>query len=77
MELALQIIYVIICVILVAVVLMQSSKQQGITGVVQGASETFFGKNKGRTVDAILDKWTSFLAVAFIVISLVLTLMSK
>lgn len=77
MELALQIIYVIICVILVAVVLMQSSKQQGITGVVQGASETFFGKNKGRTVDAILDKWTSFLAVAFIVISLILTLMSK
>lgn len=56
---------------------MQSSKQQGITGVVSGASETFFGKNKGRTVDAILDKWTSFLAGAFIVISLALTLMSK
>lgn len=75
MVVVLKILYVIICLVLIAVVLFQSGKQAGLTGVVSGASETFFGKNKGRTIDAMLDKWTSVAAGLFIVLSIVLGLM--
>ena len=77
MELVLKIIYVILCLILIVVVLMQSGKQAGLSGAISGASETFFGKNKGRTIDAMLDKWTSYVAISFIVLSLVLTMIAR
>ena len=72
MFLTLTIIHVIISVILIVVVLMQHGKQQGLSGAIAGGAETFFGKNKGRTIDAILEKWTSVVAIAFLVTSLVL-----
>ncbi len=65
-------IYVILCVGLVIVVLFQNSKQQGLSGAIAGTAETFFGKNKGRTIDAKLKKWTAIGAAAFLVLSLVL-----
>ncbi len=77
MQLVLKIVYAITCIVLILVVLFQSGKQAGLSGVVSGASETFFGKNKGRTVDAMLDKWTSVAAVVFILLSIVLTLIAK
>ena len=67
-----RIIHLILSLILIAVVLLQSGKAQGLSGAIAGGSETFFGKNKGRTIDAILDKWTSVVAIAFLVTSLVL-----
>lgn len=77
MVIVLQILYVIVCVILIAVVLFQSGKEAGLTGVVNGASDTFFGKNRGRTIDAMLDKWTSVGAVLFILLALSIVLLSK
>ncbi len=62
---------VIICVGLIAVILMQSGKSAGLSGAIAGASETFFGKKKG--MDAFLAKITVVLAIAFFVISLVIT----
>lgn len=71
------IIHVIISVALIVVVLLQQSKQQNISGAIMGGnSDTFFGKNKGRTVDAILKKITSVLAALFIVSSVSLALVS-
>ncbi len=67
-----RIIHLILSLILIAVVLLQSGKAQGLSGAIAGGSETFFGKNKGRTIDAILEKWTSVVAIAFLVTSLVL-----
>jgi len=64
--------YVIICLILIFVVLMQSGKSEGLSGSIAGGADTFFGKNKGRTIDAILEKWTAVIAGLFIVLSLVL-----
>lgn len=72
MNLALTIIHVVISVLLVGVVLMQHGKQQGLSGAIAGGAETFFGKNKGRTIDAMLKKFTAVLAVLFIISSLVL-----
>ncbi len=67
-----RIIHLILSLVLVAVVLLQSGKAQGLSGAIAGGSETFFGKNKGRTIDAILEKWTSVVAIAFLVTSIVL-----
>ena len=67
-----RIIHLILSLILIAVVLLQSGKAQGLSGAIAGGSETFFGKNKGRTIDAILSKWTSVVAIAFLVTSIVL-----
>jgi len=55
---------------------LQSGKAQGLSGAIAGGSETFFGKNKGRTIDAILSKWTSVVAIAFLATSIALFLMS-
>ena len=75
LQLIVQILHIIITVILIAVVLLQSGKQAGLSGSIAGGSETFFGKNKGRTIDAILSKWASVVAVLFLVTSIVLFLL--
>ena len=72
MKTALIIVHLIISLILIVVVLLQKSKQAGLSGAVAGGAETFFGKNKGRTVDAMLKKLTSVVAILFVVSSLVL-----
>lgn len=72
MMLALTIIHVVISVALVVVVLMQHGKQQGLSGAIAGGAETFFGKNKGRTIDAMLKKFTAVIAILFIISSIAL-----
>jgi len=64
--------HIIIALVFVVVVLFQSGKQAGLSGSIAGGSETFFGKNKGRTIDAILEKWTSVIAVLFLITSVAL-----
>lgn len=66
------IVQIILSLILIVVVLFQSSNQEGLSGAIAGGAETFFGKNKGRTLDATLKKWTSVVAVLFLVSSILL-----
>lgn len=70
----LSVIQIIVSLVLIVVVLMQSSDQQGLSGTIAGGAETFFGKNKGRTIDAVLKKWTAVIAAIFIVLSVVLSM---
>ena len=72
----LTVLQVIACVGLIATVLLQSGKAQGLSGAIAGGSETFFGKNKGKTIDAILEKWTSVVAIAFLGTSIALFFLS-
>ena len=65
---------IVLALILVAVVLLQSGSQRGLSGSIAGGAETFFGKNKGRSLDAKLKKWTSVVAVLFLVSSISLNL---
>lgn len=76
MQNVLIVIHVIISLILIAVVLLQHGKQQGLSGAIAGGAETFFGKNKGRTVDAMLKKFTSVIAALFIISSVALAFVS-
>ena len=73
-RLILTIIQVLVSISMVIVVLMQSSKQEGLSGVFGGAAESFFGKDGKRSAEAKLEKITAILAGAFIVLTLVLSL---
>ncbi len=73
LRLVLQIIFLIVCIALTVIVLMQEGKSAGL-GSIAGISDTYWGKNKGRSMEGALVKSTKFLAVAFIVLSVVLNL---
>jgi protein translocase, SecG subunit len=68
------IVYIIVCVALTIIVLMQEGKQAGLTGAISGAAETYWGKNKGRSMEGGLILATRVLTVLFIVLSLLLNL---
>lgn len=68
------IIYVLICIALVVVVLMQEGKSAGLSGALNGVTDTYWGKNKGRSIEGALVKITRVLAVLFVVLSVVLNL---
>ncbi|MFA9466871.1 MAG: preprotein translocase subunit SecG [Velocimicrobium sp.] len=68
------IVYILICVALVVMVLMQEGKQAGLSGSISGVAETYWGKNKGRSMEGALEKSTRFLAIGFMVISVALNL---
>lgn len=74
MTIAITIVHIIVAIALIAIVLLQSGKSAGLSGSIAGGAETFFGKNKGRTIDAILSKWTSVAAIVFIITSLALAI---
>jgi preprotein translocase subunit SecG len=60
---------------IIIIVLLQSGRQAGLSGSIAGGAETFFGKNKGRTIDAILGKYTTVAAIAFLITSIALEIL--
>ena len=66
------VVQIVLCVLLIAIILLQSSKTAGLAGTIGGGAETFFGKNKQNTLDAKLHKFTSVCAIVYVVITLVL-----
>ncbi|MBQ2935522.1 MAG: preprotein translocase subunit SecG [Lachnospiraceae bacterium] len=73
LRIVIQIIFILVCVALAAIVLMQEGKSAGL-GAISGAAETYWGKNKGRSMEGKLVKFTKFLAIAFILLTVVLNL---
>lgn len=73
LKIVLTVIFIIVCVSLVVLVLMQEGKSAGL-GTISGAAETYWGKNKGRSMEGLLVKITKFLAVGFIVLAAILNL---
>ena len=53
---------------------MQESKQNGLSGTISGAADSYWGKNKGRSMEGGLELATRILAVVFVVLSLILNL---
>ena len=76
MKLAFTICQIVLTIALIVMVLMQSGKTQGLSGSIAGGAETFFGKNKGKTIDGILSKLTSVVAILFIICSVALSVVS-
>jgi preprotein translocase subunit SecG len=73
-KIVLTVLFVLISLAITVLVLMQEGKQAGLSGSVSGAADTYWGKNKGRSVEGALEKATTILGILFIVIALVLNL---
>lgn len=70
----LTVVYILICIALVIVVLMQEGKSAGL-GAISGAAETYWGKNKGRSMEGGLVKATTIMGILFFVISVALNML--
>lgn len=67
------VIYVIVCLVLIVICLMQSKDDEGASGaIVGGSSSSFYEKNKGKTKEGMLKRWTIILGITFVVLSTVL-----
>lgn len=69
----LTVIFIIVSLILTVVILMQEGKSAGL-GAIAGAADTYWGKNKGRSMEGMLVKLTRVLVILFVVIAAVLNI---
>ncbi|MCI8488659.1 MAG: preprotein translocase subunit SecG [Lachnospiraceae bacterium] len=67
------VVYILICLALTVIILMQEGKSAGL-GAISGAADTYWGKNKGRSMEGILVKSTKALVFLFVVISAILNI---
>ena len=74
MKFALTIIQLLCGLVLIAVVMLQSGKSAGLSVAIAGGVDTFLSKNKAKTWDAKLAKMTQWVAIVFMVLTLVLCL---
>lgn len=74
-EIILGIVLILLSVAIIVLVLLQESKSAGLSGAIAGGAETFFGKNKSRTMESKLVLITKIIAISFFVLALVATLL--
>ena len=74
-QLVLSIIDVAAAIFLIAVVLLQSGKSAGLSGAIAGVADTFLAKNKAKSWDAKLARWTKWVGALFLVLTLVLSIL--
>jgi len=73
LQLALTILQLICAVAIILVVLLQSGKKAGLSGAIGGVADTFMTKNKSKSMDARLAKLTKWIALAFVVLTIALS----
>ena len=73
LKILLTILFVIDCIALSAIILLQEGKSAGL-GTISGAADTYWAQNKGRSMEGTLVKSTKFLAILFLVLAAVLNL---
>ncbi|WP_252198497.1 preprotein translocase subunit SecG [Clostridium sp. MCC353] len=73
-KIILSIVFVLICIALTVIVLLQEGKSAGL-GSIGGMADSYWGKNKGRSMEGNLEKFTKFAAIMFVVLAIVLNLL--
>ena len=73
LKMVLMILFAIDCIALTVIVLLQEGKSAGL-GTIGGMADTYWGQNKGRSMEGSLVKSTKFLAILFVVLAAVLNL---
>ena len=68
------VLFVLVCIVLTVIVLMQEGKNNGLSGAISGSSETYWSKNKGRSMEGKLGNITKILAVVFLILAVVLNM---
>ena len=66
----------IVSIAIITVIILQEGNQQGI-GVVTGAADSYFSKNKARSIDAFLARWTKVFAAAFVIFVIALNVLAR
>ena len=69
----LTVVFIIISIALTVIILLQEGKSAGL-GAISGAADTYWGKNKGRSMEGMLVKVTRVLVILFLLISIVLNI---
>ena len=72
---ALTVIYVIVCLSLIASVLLQSGRSAGLSGAIAGGAQSLFGKKEG--LDDLLGRVTTGMAVGFMLLAIALTIVVR
>ena len=70
----LSIIYVVLGIAISVVILMQEGKSNGLGSAIGGMADSYWSKNKGRSMEGNLVKWTKILTVVFFLLAIVLNL---
>lgn len=70
LEIIIGILVLIVSLGVIAVVLFQQGHRAGVNGAISGAADTFLSKNRAKTADAVLKKFTKILAVVFFLLAL-------
>ena len=73
LRIILTIVFVLLCIAMTVIVLMQEGKSQGL-GSIAGMADTYWGKNKGRSMEGAMVKATKIMGILFFVLALVLNL---
>ena len=73
LRIILTIVFVLLCIAMTVIVLMQEGKSAGL-GAIAGESDTYWGRNKGRSMEGRLVTGTKILVALFIIIAAVLNL---
>lgn len=68
------VLFVLIAIALTVIVLMQEGKAAGLSGTINGVADTYWGKNKGRSMEGNLEKATKILGALFIIVALLLNM---
>ena len=73
LRIILTVVFVLDCIGLTVIVLMQEGKQQGL-GSIAGVADTYWGRNKGRSMEGGLVKATTVMAILFFVLAVILNM---
>ena len=76
LKIVLYIIFVIDCIALSAIILLQEGKSAGL-GTIGGMADTYWGQNKGRSMEGALEHFTRYGAIVFMIITLILNILLK
>ncbi len=74
MRFVLTIAQVLCAIAVIVIVMLQSGKSAGLSGAIAGGADTFMSTGKAKTIDATLAKATKWVALAFVVLTLILNI---
>lgn len=77
LKIILTLVLVVVCIVMTVVILAQEGRSSGLSGSIAGSSsETYVSKNKGRTPEGKMEKWTKIMIAAFMILALVLNILN-
>lgn len=65
----------IVAIAIIIVIILQEGNDQGL-GVVTGAADSYFSKNKARSINAFLARWTKVFAAIFVIFVIALNVLA-